>query len=92
MHELSSENLRRVVPGICASGIFQWLLLRLSLDESWRLELRGMSSGKRRLVLRVDCFDDRGDLLSRSRLPLGTISTVAELRAWYQRLGGKGWE
>lgn len=90
-HELSSANLRRVVPGV-ARFPHGAVVLPLWRDEyrQWELDARMLNRGQRRLVLYVKLAVDAWPFWG--ELPLGTISTVAELREWYKRLGGKGWE
>lgn len=93
-HELSSENLRRVVPGglkqSCAHS--RWMDLGIFGDERsrWSLSLGPLRNGSREIE--IQCIAGIHAWPHTSWLPLGTISTVAELKDWYQRLGGKGWE
>lgn len=94
-HELSSENLRRVVPGGLHDKFqilhgFFGIRVNGFLAGKWTLLVARLHRGQRRVILRAHLWpeDNRG----RAFLCLGTISTVAELREWYQRLGGKGWE
>ena len=93
-HELSSANLRRVVPGwvqkLQPGGVFGLPLLR-DEERDWSLILWRLRRGKRDIHLRCE-VSVLAFGVPTAWLPLGTISTVAELREWYIKLGGKGWE
>lgn len=82
MHELL-----RVVMN---SDLFE-LPLHSEGRKRWSILICRMNNGQRAIelcctMLVEECYEPT------ARLPLGTISTVAELKDWYQRLGGKGWE
>ena len=95
-HELSSENLRRVVrPKLWRHGSKTMLsLLAGTVPQPVALvflRLHPLRNGVRRIsVMVLLSHNDNGAACV--TIPLGTISTVAELREWYVRLGGKWWD